>query len=174
MNRFFIVSLILSIIALNLAQSIFSFAQSSLDIAEVQRFELAYLQKVDDGNVKGQLEMVSRDAAVSSIINGEIWRGWDSIMLQAEAFAPMAKKVRTIVDTLNVIPLGNDIAIVVMEVHSMKRDPADNSIPDMRGVMTHVLKKTSEGWRMLHEHFSTKLTPEFIDFMTAAMKAQQK
>ncbi len=45
---------------------------------------------------------------------------------------------------------------------------------DLTSVLTHVLQRTPEGWRMLHEHFSTKLTPEFIAFQAGLQQAKQK
>jgi len=144
------------------------------DIAAIQAFEARYLKTVDDGDVKAQLELVSRDPTVHSIIDGEIWRGWDAIKSQAEAYVPIAKVVRNVVDKVEVVSLGPDIALVIMEVHSERRDPANAALPNMMGILTHVLQRTPEGWQMLEEHFSTKLTPEFIEFQAAMLAAQKK
>jgi len=143
------------------------------DVAGIRAFESRYIKTVDDGGVSAQLELVSRDPAVHSIIDGEIWRGWGAIKSQAEAYVPISRVVRNVVDKLEVVPLGPDAALVVMEVHSERRDPANTALPNMVGILTHVLQRGPDGWRMLEEHFSTKLTPEFIEFQAGLLAAQK-
>ncbi len=149
-------------------------AQPPPDPEEVQRFEQSYLQALEDGNVNAQLALVSRSGSTYSILDGEVWHGWEAVKAQAEAYVPVSKLVRNAVDKLEVVPLGPDAAIVVVQLHSVKRNPSDTSFPDMTGVLTHVLQRTPEGWRMRHEHFSTKLTPEFIAFQARLQQAKKE
>jgi ketosteroid isomerase-like protein len=153
-------------------------SQDQRRIDEVRAFEARYLRTVDDGDVKAQLELVSRAPAVSSILDGRVWHGWDAIRSQAEAYVPISKQVHNAVDQMEVIPLAEDLALVVMQVHSTKVNPSDTSFPEMVGVLTHVLRREPDGWRMLHEHFSTRSTPELIvwqySMLQAAKKAPQK
>ena len=147
---------------------------SAPDLSEIRLFETRYLQTVDEGNVAAQLEMVSHDPAVYSILDGEVWLGWDAVKAQAEAYVPISKLVGNAVDKIEIIPLNADTAIVVLQVHSVKRDPANTSFPDMSGFLTHVLRKEAKGWMVLHEHFSTSQTPEFIAWKAALIEAQRR
>ncbi|MBZ5590208.1 MAG: nuclear transport factor 2 family protein [Acidobacteriia bacterium] len=143
-------------------------------IEEIRAFEARYLKTVDDGDVNAQLELVSRDPGVYSILDGKIWRGWEAIKSQAEAYVPISKLVKNTVDGLEIAPLADDLALVVAQVHSKKVNPADASLPEMAGVMTHVLRREAGGWRMLHEHFSTTSTPELIAWQYSMLQAAKK
>jgi hypothetical protein len=144
------------------------------DLAAIREFETRYLQTVDDGDVAAQLVLVSRRPEVHSILDGEIWRGWDAIHSQAEQYVPISKLVKNAVDGLEIVPLGHDAAIVVVRLHAVKVDPTDQTFPDdMAGVLTHVLERTPEGWRMMLEHYSTVETPEFLEWRLALARQQR-
>lgn len=149
-------------------------------IEEVRDFETRYLKTVDEGDVRSQLALVSHDPRVYSILDGEIWLGWDAVKAQAEAYVPFSKLVRNVVDKTEVIPLQRDAALVIMQIHSEKKTIAPDKrfvleFPDhATGVLTHVLVRSHDGWLMLHEHWSTTLTPEMLAFKTALLDLQRK
>ncbi len=147
---------------------------SEKNLAAIREFEVDYLKAVNDGDVSAQLAMVSRKSNVYSILDGKIWRGWDAVKSQAEAYVPVSKVVQFIVDELEIVPTGPDTAIVVIRGHGMKVNPTDTSFPDMAGVLSHVLERTPEGWRMLHEHYSSTLTPEFLEWQLALLRYQKE
>ncbi len=141
-----------------------SFGQKAPDRqqAEVTRFVHDYMAAIDSGDVRSQMEMVSRDPQVTSTVMGESWRGWDAIRAQSEAYVPVSKRIRNVIDRVDVISLGPAAAIAVAPFRSQRRDSSDRMVPEFQQSLTLVLRRTSAGWKMIHEHVSVKIPPPAV------------
>ena len=129
------------------------------DYLGAERLAREYMKVIDDGDLRSQMELVSRDPNVSSTIMGETWHGWDAIKTRSEIYVPYSKKIRNVLGKIDVIALGSSAAVVVVPFRSERRQASDQSIPEFEQSLTLVLKQTPQGWRMIHEHVSAKISP---------------
>jgi ketosteroid isomerase-like protein len=109
------------------------------------------------GDVRSQMELVSRDPQVTSTVMGETWRGWDAIRAQSEAYVTISKRIRNVITGVEVIGLGPTAAIAVVPFRSERRDTADHAVPEFQQSLALVLRPTPAGWRMVHEHVGVKI-----------------
>ena len=124
---------------------------------EVRQFVREYMTAVDAGDVAAQLALVSRDSAVTSVVMGAVWRGWDAIHAQAEQYVPVAQRIRSELGGIEVAPLGPRAALAVIPMRSVRREATDTLVPEMTGVLSLVVQREPGGWRMIHEHFSAQV-----------------
>ena len=124
-------------------------------VREVQRHVRDYISAYNRADATGLSYAFSRRADVTSVIDGEITRGYDAIRaLNDEMAGEEVGSFKFAVGTLEVSLLGTGYALVVAPTTVTVKEP--DGLVQLKGAMTMVLQRTPDGWRLINEHFSTK------------------
>jgi uncharacterized protein (TIGR02246 family) len=124
-------------------------------VREVQRHVRDYISAYNRADATGLSYAFSRRADVTSVIDGEITRGYDAIRaLNDEMAGEEVGSFKFAVGTLEVSLLGTSYALVVAPTTVTVKEP--DGLVQLKGALTMVLQRTPDGWRLLNEHFSTK------------------
>jgi ketosteroid isomerase-like protein len=119
---------------------------------EVQEFVRQYVAATNSGDASRLMELISRDPHVSSIGYGKIDRGWDEIRKSTDATIAETTRARVTLGTVEVTSIASDYALAVAPMFIS--DLQSLRPVDIPGGMTMVVKRTPEGIRLIHEHFS--------------------
>lgn len=124
----------------------------------IQDMVRAYVKAHNDADATAMMDAMSRDAAVSSIADGQITRGWEAIRQGADEVTGNAGRFQFAVGTMDVTFLGADHAMVVAPATlTIGTDQGDVQV---KGAFSLILRKTGSRWLVLHEHFSTQAEAE--------------
>ena len=124
-------------------------------VRDVQRHVREYITAYNRADATGLSYAFSRRADVTSVIDGEITRGYNAIRaLNDEMAGEEVGSFKFAVGTLEVSLLGTFYALVVAPTTVTVKEP--DGLIQLKGSMTMVLQRTSDGWRLINEHFSTK------------------
>jgi uncharacterized protein (TIGR02246 family) len=124
-------------------------------VREVQRHVRDYISAYNRADATGLSYAFSRRADVTSVIDGEVTRGYDAIRaLNDEMAGEEVGSFKFAVGTLEVSLLGTSYALVVAPTTVTVKEP--DGLVQLKGAMTMVLQRTPDGWRLINEHFSTK------------------
>ena len=121
---------------------------------EVQEFVRNYVDATNKGDVTSMMEMVSRAQGVTSIMDGEISRGWDAIRTEEDNLTGKEGSYKVSIGSVDVTPLGASNALAVATMTTAVA--SQGQVVQDEGAMTLVLEKSKDGWKVLNEHFSTK------------------
>ena len=128
---------------------------SAAVIREVQRHVRDYISAYNRADATGLSYAFSRRADVTSIIDGEITRGYQAIRdMNDEMAGEEVGSFKFAVGTLEVTLLGANYALVVAPTTVTVKEP--EGLMQLKGAMSMVLQKTADGWRLINEHWSTK------------------
>jgi uncharacterized protein (TIGR02246 family) len=124
-------------------------------VREVQRHVRDYISAYNRADATGLSYAFSRRADVTSVIDGEITRGYDAIRaLNDEMAGEEVGSFKFAVGTIEVSMLGTGHALVVAPTTVTVKEP--DGLVQLKGALTMVLQRTPDGWRLINEHFSTK------------------
>jgi len=131
-------------------------APPPLGAADVQQFVRDYLAANSAGDPGKAMAMVLHDASASSIAAGKIDRGWDAIRVSVdENLKKREQKIE--LGTFEVTPLSADAAVAVGTLNLRGTYHLGNMVLDnVPGAFTIVVKRTPEGLRLVHEHYSIR------------------
>ena len=129
-------------------------AQTPTVRAEVQAFVKSYAQTANAGDISGHMELYSREASLTSIDDGAILRGWDAIRTQADSVTGQEGSFHFALGSIDVTPLGAGYALAVAPF--VATIATEEGTVERRGALTLILKKTSSGWLIVHDHTSTQ------------------
>lgn len=128
-------------------------AQSSLDSAV--RAEVArYVAIVNRGDARALADLYARSGGVSSVGDGEVTRGWSEVRGLLASFLGATGRVTMTTDSLTVTPLGDRAALAVFLYTWTGARGADTT--RLSGAMSLVYERTADGWRVVHDHTSTR------------------
>ena len=128
-------------------------AQAPTQRQEIQNFVRAYADAANRGDVTSYMEMYSKRADLIAVEDGEISRGWDKLRDNANSTVGLEGSFKISVGTIDVITLGTTRAIAVfpyVATVNTQQGPVQ-----LHGAMTLVLEKSSQGWKIIHDHTST-------------------
>ena len=120
---------------------------------QIQDFVRAYTDAANRGDVTSYMEMYSKRADLIAVEDGEISRGWDKLRDNANSTVGLEGSFKISVGTIDVITLGTTRAIAVfpyVATVNTQQGPVQ-----LHGAMTLVLEKSSQGWKIIHDHTST-------------------
>jgi ketosteroid isomerase-like protein len=123
--------------------------------SEVQEFVRQYVAAANGGDASKLMELISRGPEVSSIGYGNVERGWETIRKSTDANIAQATRIRFTVGTVDVVPLGNEFALATATMFLTPLKPGQAA--DLPGAATIVVKRTPEGLRLIHEHYSVRV-----------------
>ena len=127
-------------------------AQQQPDTADVQRFVRQYVGAINRADAPAIMEMYAHVPEVTSADNTDISRGWDAIRRDAAALAH--NRFRIELGRVDVVLLGSGYALVVAEASNTFGTP--QGALRVRGVLTLVLQKTGNDWKVIHDHSSVQ------------------
>jgi len=124
----------------------------------VQSFVRSYVGAMNRAEVATMMQMFSKRPGVTSIGDGEISRGWDSIRTDAQQIVGKEGTFKFTIGSIDVTPLGDSYALVVAPfTFAIIGHPDTLELP---AAMTLVLERSRTSWKVLHEHWSSKTTDE--------------
>jgi ketosteroid isomerase-like protein len=144
---------------LALALSACEMSAPALTEAEVQEFVRQYVAASNGFDPAKAMSFIQKDEGVSSAGLGTIHRGWDAIRAATDASFKEEVRIKLVVDNLAVTRIGADAALAVgaMTVSSPQPIQLGRSwLTSASGAMTLVVRKTPEGLRLIHEHYSLR------------------
>ncbi|PYQ12935.1 MAG: hypothetical protein DMH00_05405 [Acidobacteria bacterium] len=92
------------------------------------------------------------DPGATSVMEGDILRGWEAIRLETDKVAGTAGEYHWAPGTMEVVPLGRDHALVVVPVNITHKSGLGRE--ELAGASTLVLEQKDGKWKVLHEHHS--------------------
>ena len=133
----------------------------SLPQAEVQEFVKSVVAAFNDGDESKLMGLIQRDAAVSSIGSGRLYRGFDAIKTSSSEDVSALARVSVSLGAVDVTPLGADTALAVAPITvTAEGFPPDGGpkliSTEYPGALTVIVKRTPEGLRLIHEHHSVR------------------
>lgn len=123
-----------------------------VDSAEVHAFVRQYVAAINRADGPGIMEMYAHVPEVTSADNIDITRGWDAIRRDAASLSE--NRYRMDLGRVDVVALGPGYALVVAEATYTFGTP--QGALRVRGVLTLVLQKTGNAWKVLHDHSSSQ------------------
>ncbi len=118
--------------------------------AQVER----YVAAVNRGDVRGVADLYARKPGVSSAGDGEVTVGWSQILDLYRSFMERFGRVTMSAESLTVAPVGSDGAVATFRYRWKGVRGRDTTATD--GAMTLVYERTAQGWRIVHDHTSTR------------------
>ena len=122
---------------------------------DVQKFVKAFVQAMNEGDMTAKMEMYSRKPVVASVDDGEISRGWEAIRTGNEKTVGLEGSYRVSLGVVDVVPLGASHALAYAS--ATVTIAAGQGMVQVPGAFTLVLEKSPDGWKIVHEHWSTKV-----------------
>jgi uncharacterized protein (TIGR02246 family) len=126
--------------------------------AEVHTFVKEYVAATNAGDASKLMSLVSKDGGVSSVARGHVDRGWEAIRTATDKNVTSTNPSKVAVGTIDVTPLGTDSAVAVAPFKISQPTPFQIGgtvvMSDAQGAATMVVKRTAEGLRLIHEHYS--------------------
>ena len=125
--------------------------------AEVQEFVRQFVAAENAGDASKVMGMVQKDQSASAIEYGKIYRGWDAMRTATDEGIAAAARVKVTVGSIDVISLGPDAALAVASMNLWGlQQIGRNFVVDVPGALTIIVKRTPEGLRLIHGHYSVR------------------
>lgn len=125
------------------------------DLGPQIRTEVArYVSAVNSGDARAVADLYIRKPGVSSAGDGEITEGWQGVLALLGDFLRAMGRVTMTADSIAVTPIGNNAAVAVFVYEWRGAQGRDTT--RFRGAMTLVYERTQQGWRVVHDHTSTR------------------
>src|SRR5436190_11789597 len=127
-----------------------------LSADESQQFVRDYVAASNVGDPTKAMSMVMHDASASSISAGKMDRGWDAMRVSAEGNVERRQQKIELLTT-EVTPVAPDVGIATGTLNLRGTYHIGNMVLDsLPGAFTIVVKRTPEGLRLVHEHYSIR------------------
>lgn len=146
--------------ALALALSACEAPSPALTEAEVQEFVRQYAAASNTTDVAKIMGFIQRGETATSVGVGIIYRGWNEIRAATDDAAAENALLKVELGKVVVTPLGADTALAVAPMTVSSHPPAkpgDGGLTNAPGALSIVVKRTPEGLRVIHEHYSLRL-----------------
>ena len=150
MSRMRIIALV-SVLSATAARA--GVAQQPADsTAEVRTFVHQYIEAINRADAPGLMELYARVPGVTSADNTDVTQGWDAIRNDAASLAQSHYRME--LDSVDVRPLGAGYALAVAKATYSFGTPQGSL--RVRGVLTLVLQKIGNAWKVIHDHSSSQ------------------
>ena len=128
-----------------------------LSEAEVQDFVRQYVAAGNAADTAKVMGFIHQDEAVTSIGLGTIHRGWKAIRTATDDAYAQNVRVKVTIEKMDVMRVATDTALAVAPMSVSTNQPvetAKGSTSSAPGAMTILVKRTPDGLRVIHEHYS--------------------
>lgn len=120
-------------------------------------------------DVMATMDMYVRSSRLSSINDERIVQGWKELDRQTREAVASQGSFFVRLGRIDVTLMGTDHALAVAPMTMDYRTECGPA--QLPGSMTLALERTPEGWKILHEHYSTGLDQEAVSRMAAQANA---
>ena len=125
---------------------------------EIQQSVKAYADGLNRADVSGVLELYARVPEVTSVGDGEISRGWESIRTDTDSMLTGGSgRFSFALGSIDVTPLGARHALAVAPYTLTV--PTPRGPVQIRGAISFIWQRADSGWKIIHEHSSTQAEP---------------
>jgi uncharacterized protein (TIGR02246 family) len=101
------------------------------------------------GDIEGYMNGYARSAGTVFVSGDNIARGWQTVLERYQKNYNSREKMGTLTfSDLEITPIGNDAAVVLGRWHLQRAKD------EPHGRFTLVLRRTKQGWRIVHDHTS--------------------
>lgn len=131
----------------------------ALTEAEVREFVRQYVAASNGFDPAKAMSFIQKDEGVTSAGLGTIHRGWEAIRAATDTSFNEEIRIKLVVDNLAVSRIGADAALAVGSMTVSSPQPIQLGrtwLSSASGAMTLVVKRTPEGLRVIHEHYSLR------------------
>lgn len=115
------------------------------------------------------MDMYVRSPRISSVNDERIVRGWNDLNRQTREAVSAQGSFFLRLGEIDVTPMGTDHALAVAPMTMEYRTECGPA--QLPGSMTLALERTPDGWKILHEHYSTGVDQEAVARMAAQANA---
>jgi ketosteroid isomerase-like protein len=125
--------------------------------AEVQDFVRQYVAAANAADAAKVMGFIQQDEAVTSVGLGVIHRGWKAINAATGDAYAQDVRVKVTIEKMDVMRIGRDSALATAPVSVSTNQPVETargSISSAPGAMSVLVKRTPEGLRVIHDHYS--------------------
>ena len=119
---------------------------------EVLAFVRAYIDAANRGDMTAYVEMYAQRPDLVTISDGDVTRGWEAVRNEANQMVGTEGAYRVFPGVVEVVSLSQSMAIAVVPFALTMNTP--QGVVQRRGVMSLVVQKTPDGWRIIHDHSS--------------------
>lgn len=136
---------------------------------EEVRSQVRNLITATNYDVMASMDMYVRSPRVSSINDERIVQGWNELYRQTRESVPSQGSFFVRLGEIDVTLMGTDHALAVAPMTMEYR--TDAGPVRLPGSMTLAFERTADGWKILHEHYSTGLDQASLAQMAAQANA---
>lgn len=129
--------------------------------AAIRREVRRYVRAFSAGDAAALGALYAHIPAVTSLADGDLSLGWDSIVAGYADFFDANGPIAMRTDSVVVVPVDSGTAIAVFRARWDYQDDPD-SIPVL-GVVSIVYRHTGRGWRIIHDHTSSLVDDDSTD-----------
>lgn len=115
------------------------------------------------------MDMYVRSPRLTSINDERIVQGWNDLNRQTREAVSAQGSFFVRLGEIDVTPMGTDHALAVAPMTMEYRTECGPA--QLPGSMTLALERTPDGWKILHEHYSTGVDQEAVARMAAQANA---
>jgi uncharacterized protein (TIGR02246 family) len=119
---------------------------------EVLAFVRAYFDAANRSDMTAYVDMYAQLPDLLMVNDGQITRGWNAVRDEANQMMGTEGAFRISPGVVEVTPLTPDLALAV--VPYVLTVNTQQGPQQLRGAMTLVVRKTAQGWRIIHDHTS--------------------
>jgi ketosteroid isomerase-like protein len=128
----------------------------ALTSADVQQFVRDYASATNTADASKIMSMVLHDATASSISLGRVDQGWDAMRVSTDT-AIGQRRGEVVLGAMEVVAVSGDVGVAVGTLNVRGVRHIGNLVVDnLPGAFTIVVKRTPEGLRLVHEHYSVR------------------
>jgi uncharacterized protein (TIGR02246 family) len=118
-------------------------------IAAVRAVLDAQVAAWNRGDVEGYMDGYWRSEETVFVSGDSLTRGWQTVLARYKKNYDSREKMGTLTfSDLEITPLGNDSALVLMRWHLQRAKD------EPHGRSTLIMRRTKQGWRIVHDHSS--------------------
>lgn len=101
------------------------------------------------GDIEGFMDGYERSGTTVFVGGDNVTRGWQTVLDRYKRNYDSREKMGTLTFTdLEITPLGNDSALVLMRWHLQRAKD------EPHGRSTLIMRRTKQGWKIVHDHSS--------------------
>ena len=144
--------LIVAIIPLSLTAQNSARPNKQLDriVAAVRAVLEAQREAWNRGDVEGYMDGYERSENTVFVSGDNVSRGWQTVLDRYKKNYDSRDKMGTLTfSDLEITPMGNDTAVVLGRWHLQRAND------EPHGRFTLILRRTKQGWRIVHDHTSS-------------------
>lgn len=125
---------------------------------DVNAFVTLYIARTNAGETARAMTMIEKSKDVTSITGAKVTHGWDAIREATERNARQPAPGKVALGDMEVFTLGPDTALASgpMRIGGGSFQIGNRTVNELGGAYTIVVKRTPEGLKVIHEHFSVR------------------